>query len=199
MGPVSRSLLVGELMGDEGQVQAWPLERYREYLHLLARLQLDPRLRSKLDSSDLVQQTLLKAHQALPQFRGRAEAELVGWLRAILAHTVAKELCRLRQAKRDVALERSLEAAVEESSARVEAWLAADQSSPSEQAAWREQSLRLAEALARLPADQREALELHHLSGYTVAQIAEQTGRTGPAVAGLLRRGLQKLREILRE
>ena len=184
-------------MGDDGQSQGWSLERYREYLHLLARLQLDPRLRSKLDSSDLVQQTLLRAYQGLDAFRGRNETELIAWLRTILAHTVANELCRFRKAKRDVALERSLQAAVEESSARLEAWLAADYSSPSEQAAWQEQSLLLAQALAQLPADQREVIELHHLNGQTLAEIAEQLGRTRPAVAGLLRRGLQRLRDLL--
>ena len=187
-------------MGAEDQAQSWCLERYREYMSLLARLQIDLRLRSKLDSSDLVQQTLLKAHQGLGQFRGQSEAELVAWLRTILAHTVANELCKFRQAKRDVALERSLEVAVEESSARVGAWLAADQSSPSEQAAFNEQSLGLARALAQLPEDQREVIELHHLGqALTLAEIAEQTGRTRPAVAGLLRRGLQKLRALLKE
>ncbi len=175
-------------MGDEGQAGQWSLERYRSYLQLLARLQLDPRLRSKLDSSDMVQQTLLRAHQNLGQFRGASEAELIAWLRTILAHEVANELAHFRYAKRDLALERSLEAAVEESSARVGAWLAADQSSPSEQAAGHEQSLRLAEALVRLPEEQRTAIELHHLNGLSVAEVAEQTGRTGPAVAGLLRR-----------
>src|SRR4051794_21546959 len=186
-------------MGDDDQDRGWSLERYREYLHLLARLQLDPRLRSKLDSSDIVQQTLLRAHQGLNAFRGRSEDELVAWLRTILAHTVANELCRFRQAKRDVALERSLQAAVEESSARLEAWLAADHASPSDQVVWQEQSLRLAEALAQLSPDQREVIELHHLNGQTLAEIAEQLGRTRPAVAGLLRRGLQRLRDLLGE
>jgi RNA polymerase sigma-70 factor, ECF subfamily len=184
-------------MSEQAQRPEWHLERYREYLHLLARLHLDPRLQSKLSSSDLVQQTLLRAHQSIEQFRGQTEEELAGWLRTILAHTVANELCRFRQARRDVALERSLEAALDESSSRLEVWLEADQSSPSEQAIRHEQMLHLAEALARLPDEQREAVEMHHLKGYSVAVIAEQTGRTRPSVAGLIRRGLQKMRELL--
>jgi len=178
---------------------AWPLERYRDYLHLLARLQLDARLQSKLDASDIVQQTLLRAHERITQFRGQTEVELAAWLRVILAHTVANELSRFGQAKREVALERSLEAAVEQSSARLEAWLAADQSSPSARAIRHEQLLSLAKALAQLPADQRAALELHHLKGCTVADIAQQWNRTRPAVAGLIRRGLQTLRQLLKE
>jgi len=186
-------------MADEAQARAWPLERYREYLHLLARLQLNARLQSKLDSSDLVQQTLLQAHQNINQFRGESEVELAAWLRVILAHTVSNELCKFRQAKRDVVLERSLEAAVEESSSRLEVWLAADQSSPSDQAIRHEQLLRLAAALAQLPQEQRSAVELHHLNGASVSAIAEEWGRTRPAVAGLIRRGLDRLRELMRE
>ena len=184
-------------MPEQAQPRGWDLERFRSYLDLLARLQLDARLQSKLSSSDLVQQTLLKAHQSIEQFRGQTEEELAGWLRTILACTVANELCRFRQAKRDVALERSLEAALEESSSRLGAWLEADQSTPSEQAIRHEELMHLAEALARLPADQREALELHHLKEYTVTDVAEQTGRSRASVAGLIRRGLQRLRELL--
>ncbi len=66
-----------------------PLEQYRDYLRILARLQLDPRMRGALDPSDVVQQTLLKAHENLKGFRGKTDAELQGWLRAILSQQLA--------------------------------------------------------------------------------------------------------------
>jgi len=181
--------------GDEAGLS---LERYRGYLRLLAGLQMDERLRGKMDPSDLVQQTMLKAHQALGQFRGQSGAEQAAWLRQILANTLANAVRDFGRAKRDVALERSLQAAVEDSSARLEAWLAADQSSPSQQAERNEQLLKLAEALAELPDDQREALLLRHCHGWQVAEIGKHLGRTRPAVASLLRRGLKQLREHLR-
>lgn len=173
------------------------LERYRDYLHLLARLQLDGALEAKLDASDVVQATLLKAHQHLVQFRGTSDAEIVVWLRKILANQLIDDLRRLRAAARDVALERSVQAAVDGSSARIEAWLADDCSSPSQIASRQEDLLRLAEALAQLPDDQRTAVELKHLKEQTVAQISAQMGRSETSVGGLLRRGVKRLRELM--
>jgi RNA polymerase sigma-70 factor (ECF subfamily) len=175
------------------------LDRFREYLVLLARVQMDARLRARLNLSDIVQQTLLEAYRQRDQFRGRGDAELAAWLRQMLVHNVADAWRALGRAKRDVALERSLEASLEQSSVRLRAVLAADQSSPSQQAVRNEQWLRAADALARLPEPQREVIVLHYLQARPLADVALQVGRSEASVAGLLHRGLKKLREMLHE
>src|SRR5262245_39601070 len=108
------------------------LERFRSYLHLLARLQVDDRLRGEIDPSDVVQQTLLRAVRSLDQLRGTTDAERAAWLRRILATTLANTVRDLGRAKRDAGLTRSLEAALADSSARLERFIAADDSSPSD-------------------------------------------------------------------
>jgi RNA polymerase sigma-70 factor (ECF subfamily) len=173
------------------------LEHYREYLRLLARLQLDPRLRSRLDPSDVVQETLLKAHARQDQFRGQTDAERAAWLRTILANTIADALRKFGRQQGDH--ERSLQAAVEESSARLERWLASSEPDPGARVLRQEQLLRLAGALAQLPEEQRTAVEMRHVQGYSVPEISALTGRSVASVAGLLRRGLKRLRELLEE
>ena len=175
------------------------LERHRDFLRLLARLQLGRRLRAKLDPSDLVQQTLLRAHQAMEAYRGASEAELAAWLRQVLATTIADEIRRYGRGKRDLAAERVLLASLDESSARLDAWLASDATSPSQQAIRHEQLLLLANALAALGDDQRRAVELHHLNGHSLADVARQMGRSKDSVAGLLRRGLKELRARMKD
>jgi RNA polymerase sigma-70 factor (ECF subfamily) len=186
-------------MGHQAGADGPAVERFREYLLVLARVQLGGRLRGKLDASDVVQQTLLEAHRKRAQFRGRSDAELAGWLRQMLAYGIADALRAHGRAERDAARERRLEAALADSSARLEAWVRAQDSSPSQRAVRQEQLLRLAEALARLPEDQRRALDLKHLQGASVAEVARRLGRTETAVGGLLRRGMTRLREVLQD
>ena len=176
-------------------------ERFRPYLHALARLQIASRpwVASKLDASDLVQQTLLKAHKAHEQFRGHSAEELSAWLRQILTRTLANELRALGQEKRDTRTERSLEAELDASCSRLDAWLAAEKSSPSECAENHERVTLLAAAVSTLPDDQKRAVLSKHCHGLSLDQIAVQMQKTPAAVAGLLRRGLQRLREVLAE
>jgi RNA polymerase sigma-70 factor (ECF subfamily) len=176
----------------------WELNRYRPLLRLQIRqMALDPRLQRRFDSSDLVQETLLRAHTNLGRFRGKSDAELVKWLQEILANVVADEVRKARARKRDLALEQSLEAVMADSSARLEGYLAASQPSPSGQAERQELLLRLAAAIDSLPDDQRDVLIQRDLLGVSVSGIAQQLARTEKSVAGLLLRGRRKLRELL--
>jgi RNA polymerase sigma-70 factor (ECF subfamily) len=175
------------------------LEQYRPYLLLLARMQLGQQFQGKLDASDVVQQALLEAHRQRHHFQGETTRQLLAWLRRILSGTLTDALRALGRLKRGAGRECSLEAALDESAERLEAWVAAEQSSPSEQADRNEQITRLAAALDTLPDAQRTALVLRYCQGWSVADISAHLGRTPTAVAGLLKRGVRQLRDLLQE
>jgi RNA polymerase sigma-70 factor (ECF subfamily) len=172
------------------------VERYRSYLLLLAQMQLQGRPQGRIDASDIVQQTLLEAHVERRQFCGD-EPGFCAWLRRALVNNLRDALRAIRRGKRDLARERSLEEIAEESSTRLADWLAADHSSPSGRAVRNEDLLRMADALVELPQPQRDAIILHHLQRWTLAEVAVELDRSEAAVAGLLHRGLKRLRELL--
>jgi RNA polymerase sigma-70 factor (ECF subfamily) len=174
-------------------------EEYRDYLKLMARrLCMDRRLRRRFDSSDLVQQTQLKAHEKLDQFQGRDEPQFLRWLHAILVNVARDELEKGHAARRDLDLEIPLDRGAADSSACLEKWLAADQSSPEQKAQRHEQLLTATQALEQLPADQQEVLLAYYVDGEPHSVIAARMGRTPKAVAMLIYRGLTALRERLR-
>ena len=174
------------------------LEPFRKYLEVLAELHLDRTLRGKLDPSDAVQQTMLRAYSALAEVRDARPEVLVAWLRRVLAKTLADAVKHDEQDKRDVGLERSLEADLDRSASGFATWLAADQTSPSSRAERNEELLRMVEALAELPEPDGEVVVLKHCQGWTLPHIARRIGRSVPSVASLLRRGLEELRSRLR-
>ncbi len=175
------------------------LETYRAYLALLARLQIGRRLQSKVDASDLVQETFLKAHRDFPQFRGTSEAEWVSWLRQILAGNLAHLVRRYSGTqRRDLRLERQLVDELNQSSRVLDHALVAPQSSPSQRAARREQAVLLATALARLPEDYRDVIILSHLEGLSFPEVARRLGRTVDSVKNVWARALAQLRHLLK-
>jgi RNA polymerase sigma-70 factor (ECF subfamily) len=176
------------------------LESYRAYLLVLARVQIGRRLQGKVDPADVVQEAFLGAYRDFAQFRGTSEKEFLGWLRGILASLLAN-LVRHYQGtqRRDVRLERQLAVELEQSSQALDRGLAALQSSPSQQAARREESVRLAQALAQLPDEWRDLLILRHLEGLTFPQVAERLGRTVDSVKKQWPRALARLRQVLGE
>lgn len=186
-------------MSVAGEDSLGDLERYRPYLRLLAGADVDVRLQGKLDLSGVVQQTLWEAHRDRHQCNangpGMDEAVTLAWLRRILLRNLLDEIRRLGRKKADLIRERSLE----ESSARLAAELEASDTSPSAHAARNERAFRLAAALEKLPADQRDAVVRHHLNGLPLAAVADELGRSKEAVAGLLHRGLVRLRQHLRD
>ena len=182
----------------ESPAQGDLLRRFEPWLRLLARVQLESRFAAKFDASDVVQQTLLEAVKAFPQFRGLTEAELTAWLRQILAHALAHEIRRYHGVqKRDVSLEVSLDAELAQSSQRLGAMLAESGPSPSQQAAQRELDVLLADVLARLPNDYREVLILRHLEGLSHDDIAVRMNRSAGAIRMLWVRALASLRSEL--
>jgi RNA polymerase sigma-70 factor (ECF subfamily) len=192
------SILLGQARAGDPEALGTLLELYRQYLTLLARLQIGRRLQGKVDPADVVQETFLAAHRSWPQFQGSCERELIGWLRQILAAQIGSLLRYWFGAqRRDLRLERDIALELDQSSRVLDVGLLAPSASPSQQAARREQSVQLADALARLPADYREVLVLRHLEGLSFPEVAERMNRTLDSVKKLWARALDRLRRRL--
>lgn len=176
------------------------LECYRNYLRLLARIEIGRRLQGKLDASDLVQEAFLEAHRNFKLFQGTDEPQFAHWLRQILAAKVANLVRHYFGTQaRDVRLEQAVAADLDNSSRMLANELAASMTSPSQQAAKREEAVLLANALEQLPADYREVIVLRHLEGLTFPQVASRMERTQDSVEKLWLRALAKLRKVFGE
>ncbi|HYH63111.1 MAG TPA: sigma-70 family RNA polymerase sigma factor [Urbifossiella sp.] len=171
------------------------LERYRNYLTLLARVQIGRRLRGKADPADLVQDTFLEAHRYFDRFQGEVEPVLLAWLRRVLASQTARLVRRYGGTQaRDVDLERTLERELDSSSDQLDRGIVDRGESPSGAAVRREQAVLLADALARLQPDYREVIVLRQMEGLSFDEVAGRMGRSVDAVQKLWVRGLYQLR-----
>jgi len=198
--PGVEQLLAAARTGGEAELGRL-LELYRNYLHLLARTQIDLHLQGRASASDLVQETFLDACRDFEQFRGGTEPELLAWLRRILVFNLARMVQQqVGTKKRDIRREVSLHQyarRLDRSSAHFEAALLGRHSSPSEQAQRRERAALVADQLARLPKQYREILVLRNLEGLPFADVAQRMGRSEGAVRVLWVRALDRFRQLL--
>jgi RNA polymerase sigma-70 factor, ECF subfamily len=190
--------LIARARSGDGAALGELLDRYRSYLRLLAQRSLDGAAPGRIDASDVVQQSFLEAHRDFAHFAGGSEPEFLAWLRRILENNAAQSIERhVFAQKRAVDRERSLDE-THGDAGPLRAALPASQTSPSRRAMLSEAAVRLAQALESLPPDQREAVRLRHIEGWSIEQMAGRLDRSEAAVAGLLKRGLRGLRRHFR-
>lgn len=175
------------------------LGAYRNYLRVLAQVWLSPKLPAKVDPSDLVQETLLKAHERFDQFHGHTERELTAWLRRILSRCVVDVVRQYQAEGRDTNRERSLERSLDDSADSLDRMVAHSGSSPSQTAERREMGVVLADKLAQMPDSYRQVIAMRGLKEMEWSEIADQMHRTVPAVRQLWVRALSDLRNRLEE
>jgi RNA polymerase sigma-70 factor (ECF subfamily) len=197
MADVHHDHLLERVREGDDDARALLLERYRNYLHLLARSLVGRTHDAPLDASDLVQETYLEAHRDLTDFRGKEEPQLVRWLRQILLRNLANQVKYHHRQSRDLRRHVSLDVLLERSS---EFWTHAQvepMSTPSSVATRREQAVLLADALARLRPDQREVVILRTFERRSFAEIAALLDRSADASRKLWMRAIQALQGLL--
>lgn len=170
-------------------------EAYRVYLRFVLAAQVAPRLRAKADLSGVVQQSMWEASQCAAIASAPPDEQLA-WLRRVAANNLADEVRKYRSVKRDAGRELLARDLSDDSFDQL-ATLVSPISSPSVPLQRAEQLVALANALERLSEAQREALVLQHWHHWDLQRIADHLGRTRVAVAGLIKRALQRLRAEL--
>lgn len=195
------SLIQSAQKGDQRSIGEL-LQEYRQYLTVLAATQLEQRLRPRVSPSDVVQETMLRAHKNFGQFRGTSEPQLLAWLRQILVNNLANfveqhMLAARRDVRREVSIDQ-MRTSLEESSVQLAALIPCNCNSPSSMVERREEAVELANRLSQLPPDYRKVLVLRNLQGQSFEKVAQQTNRSEGAARMLWLRAIERLRSDYR-
>lgn len=146
-------------------------------------------LSAKLDPDDLVQQTLLEAVKSPETYQGKTEQEILSYLRRALTNNLIDAARKFGNTRHDITADQFAD-----SSRKMDDWLAAPDTSPSERVCRNERYSQLAEGLLRLPDAQRIAIQMRYLQGLRVSEIARTLDRTEGAIAALLHRAVTALK-----
>ena len=176
------------------------LEQYRRYLRFLARTHLAERYQNRIDPSDIVQQTLLRAYEKREQYRGTSRDEKLGWLRKILVRTIQRAVRNLHAQCRDIKRELPIrQHDVEQSSMRLSGFLVSPAPEPSKLVSQQETVVAIADAIESLTDMQRQVILLKYWHHCTFNDIAARLQISVPAAAGIYYRAKKKLKSLLVE
>jgi len=195
--PVS-NLLERARSGDDAAREAL-FEKCRNYVAVVARLQVESWLQAKVDASDIVQQTLLEAHRGFEQFRGASEGEWLGWLRQILTNNTRDFVRHYKGTqKRATGREIPIRNADSEFAGPFAIDLTDPGASPSQIVIQHENEIELADAMSRLAEDHQEVILLRNVQRLPFAEIGHRMQRSGPAVQMLWMRAIKSLQASLK-
>lgn len=176
--------------------ESWSIGRLRPWLQMVADRELPDRLRGRVDTSDIVQQTLLKAWQAESQFTGETHEQRLAWLRSIVKNTIRDHHRRLiGSTKRGSGREQAAtdlfakgkpglsQVAIEQGTTVSGEMLAVEE--------WNQ----LERSLDRLSDEQRRVIEMRHFEELSFSEIALRMNKSDPAVRMLWVRALRNLQQ----
>ena len=168
------------------------LAKYRRYLLTIANNDLEGGMRAKVGASDVVQQSMLLAQQNFENFKGTTEAELLGWLKAILVNDIRNNHRFYSTQKRDSGRELNLQ---ERSAVRHN--LVDPKLTPSSEAMKKEKAEALSDALVKLPEDYRTVIQLRNFEHLEFQEIGERMNRSADAARKLWARAIESLQTNL--
>ncbi|MEX2113133.1 MAG: sigma-70 family RNA polymerase sigma factor [Pirellulales bacterium] len=184
--------------GDRAALERLMLDHYG----VLAR-QIDqrmpPALRSVLGPDDLVQMTYTQVFVRISGYERREDATFLSWLIAIAENRLRDCIRAQRRQKRGGGRTPISEGTGEQESRAGNLFdaIAGSGNTPSQSLARREGIQAIQIAVAGLPDDYRQAVELRYFEGRSIEETAGAMGRTTGAVRGLLDRAKKELREAL--
>jgi RNA polymerase sigma-70 factor, ECF subfamily len=197
LGPDTDELVrrVGE--GDQAAASEL-LERHRGRLRRMVTARLDPRLLTRVDPSDVVQEALLKAAQRLPEYAREQPLPFYPWLRQLAwERLVELHHHHVRARKRSVTREQPDPLLSDQSALLLAEQFVDSGTGPNAHLLRKELRERVRVALAGLPAQDREILVMRHVEQLKVSEIASLLKVSEGAVKMRRLRAIQKLRELL--
>ena len=170
---------------------------YAERVRWMVRFRMGKELRSKLESMDLVQNTLLRALKGFGNFTYKNEGDFVRWLSKIAENELRGNLKKVHTEKRDIRKEVRLDNDVSATnSGYVEPPVPIQATTPSMVLSTKEDLTKLEKAIDELKPEYREAIILTKIEGLSYQAIGQKLGKSSDAVRMLATRAMAELTTI---